>query len=70
MSASHMLIDDRLALNETKRSTGPLRLLPIHLPNTLLPEVIERGASGWMEWDAAVLQLEFADQSERLAWTR
>lgn len=69
MSASHMLIDGRLALNEAKRNTGPLRLLAIHLPNTLLPEVTERGASGWMEWDAAVLQIEFADQSERMAWT-
>lgn len=64
---THML------LNQPKPAPllAPLRLLSIRLPNTLLPEVSESNTeSAWQKFDDAVLQLDFARQSERMAWTR
>lgn len=49
----------------------PIGLLPIHIPRTLLPEVFESNReSAWAKFDEAVIQLDFANQSERLAWTK
>ncbi len=66
-----MLFVDRLALDAARRAAEPLRLLPVHVPTTPLPEVVESNTeSAWQLFDAATLQLDFAGQSERLAWTR